>query len=125
MDSMTTIENNNTALVEQLTEQLKTADTTGTSAAAIETFKAACDKAVETYVSVKDPGAIPKNDPITGEDLQAFNNEVSAAANQLNAALASDTKWNKLEFSPFTPTVSANLRFQVEQLKCKAIINAM
>ena len=125
MDSMTTIENNNTAIVQQLSAQLKSSDTTGTSAAAIEIFKAACDKAVESYVSVKDPGAIPKNDPITGEDLQAFNNQVSAAVDQLNATLSSNGQWNKLDFTPFTPTVSANLRFQIEQLKCKAIINAM
>jgi hypothetical protein len=125
MDSMTTIENNNTAMVQQLTDQLKSSDTAGTSTIAIEKFKSACDKAVETYTSAKGSGAIPKNDPVTGEDLQAFNNEVSAAVDQLNSALSSDVKWNKLEFTPFSPTLSSNLRFQIEQMKCKAIINAM
>ena len=122
-DSLSVIENNQTALLTQMKEQLNQSNASPATKQALEIFVTSCNKTVSDIAN-GDVGVVGNGAPVTPEQLNTLNAQITEAVASLNNSLSTDSAWTPLVYKPVEPTLYGSVKFQVEQLETLAYTHA-
>lgn len=123
-DSLNVIEANQNALLLEMKNQLTNSDASAMTKQSIEQFITACDNAIKS-IDNGDVGVVGNGAPVTPEQLNTLNAQLSEATASLNNSLSADSTWTPIKFTPIDFTLYGSAKFQVEQLQASVYLSAI